>query len=446
MDRSWVKLLPRVLRERIERREDLQKFVGNTSWLFADRILRMGIGLFVGVWVARYLGPEQFGLYSYALAFVALFSTLATLGLDSIVVREIVRRPADRDEILGTAFVLKFAGAAIALLAVVAGAFALRPHDSLTHWLVAVIAAGMVFQAFDVVDFWFQSQLQSRLSVYAKTVAFLAISIVKVLLILNAAPLIAFAWAGLSEIAIGAAGLAIVYRANGQDFRAWRANLYRGKLLLRDSWPLIVSGLAIAVYMKIDQIMLGEMIGDQAVGVFSAAARISEAVYFVPMIIASSALPAIIEAKRTSEESYYQRVEKLVRVMAGMALAIVIPIAFLADHVVRVLYGSAYVQAGPVLAIHIWAAVFVFLGVAQSPWTVGENLTRLLMLRTLVGAVANVALNILLIPSYGALGAAIATIVSYSLSAFLLNAIDRRTRIFFLMQLSAITLTRRNRK
>lgn len=172
----------------------LLKVAANASWLFADRFLRMGVGLVVGVWVARYLGPEQFGLYNYAIAFVSLFSAFATLGLDNIVVRDLVRDPTCRDEILGTTFALKLIGGIFTLLLTVGIISLLRPNETLTHWLVGIIAVGMIFQAFDAIDFWFQSQTQSKFTVYARSTGFLLITIVKLILIWMQAPLIAFAY------------------------------------------------------------------------------------------------------------------------------------------------------------------------------------------------------------------------------------------------------------
>lgn len=172
MNYILTKCIPSFIRIRLEGRTALQKILANTGWLFVDKILRMGVGLLVGVWVARYLGPEQFGLYNYALSFVALFSAFATLGLDGIVVRDIVRDPSYKNEILGTAFILKLLGGISTLILAVGAVSLLRPHDNLTRWLVGIIAAGTIFQAFDVIDFWFQSQVQSKYTVYAKNVAF----------------------------------------------------------------------------------------------------------------------------------------------------------------------------------------------------------------------------------------------------------------------------------
>ena len=180
MNQTWTRYLPHFVRKRVEGRQDLQKVIGNTGWLFGDKILRMGMGLLVGAWIARYLGPGQFGLLSYAGAFVLLFSAIATMGLDSIVVRNIVRDPSCRDEALGSAFALKFVGGLVTLLLSLVTILILRPDDALTHWLVVIAGAATIFQAFDAIaTSGFQSQIQSKYTVYAKNVAFLAVTAVK---------------------------------------------------------------------------------------------------------------------------------------------------------------------------------------------------------------------------------------------------------------------------
>jgi PST family polysaccharide transporter len=293
----WIRFLPEIFRTKFEGRHVLQKTVGNTFWLLADNIIRMGVGLLVGVWIARYLGPTQFGILNYSIAFVALFSTFATLGLDSIVVRNLVRDPACKDEILASAGALKLAGGLATVLLAVGSILVLRPEDTLVHWMVGIIAAGTVFQSLDTIDFWFQSRIESQYTVYAKNSAFLIISVIKIILLLLSAPLIAFAWAGLVEIVLGSIGLLVVYRQKGYDIKAWRARAALAKSLLTDSWPLIFSGVAISIQAYIDQVMLGEMVGDAEVGQYSAALRIISVFGFIPMIIQSSVAPAITEAR-----------------------------------------------------------------------------------------------------------------------------------------------------
>ena len=183
--------------------------------------------------------------------------------------------------------------------------------------------------------------------------------------------------------------------------------------------------------------MLATMLDDRAVGIYSAAAQISEVWYFIPMAITASVTRSLVEAKMSNEGLYHHRIERLFRLMGIIAASITIPMTFAADIMVHILFGADYADAGPVLAVHIWSTLFVFIGVAQGPWTLNEGLMKLALIRTALGAIANVAMNILLIPAYGPLGAALATVVSYALSAVALNAIDARTRKIFIMQLNA---------
>lgn len=434
-----------VLEEIISRFKESDKFrqiAANAGWLFVDKILRMGVGVFVSIWVARYLGPLQFGNLNYAMAFVGLFGAFATLGLDGIVVRNIIKEPGRKEEILGSAFILKLIGGISALVISYSLVWAIRTDDILTIWLVGIIAIGFVFQAFDVIDLYFQSRLQSKYTVYARNSAFVIVSILKIFLILNEAPLIAFAWAALAEIIMGSIFLIAAYRINKHCMYKWRMRGQMMKQLLMDSWPLILSGLSIMLYMKIDQIMLGEMIGNKGVGIYSAATRISELWYFIPVIISASFFPYILQAKKMNDELYYARLEELFGFVALIAFSIAIPLSFLSTRIVLFCFGDNFVAAGPVLAIHIWAAPFVFLGVIQGNWDLTENLTKLSLYRTSAGAVINIVLNYFLIPLYSALGAAIATVISYSFSAYLFNCISRKTRPIFICQTRSLLFIR----
>lgn len=430
----WLALLPEFLRVRIAHRAGVVKALSNTGWLFSDRVLRMGVGLIVGVWLARYLGPEQFGLLSFAMAFVALFGAVASLGLQGIVVRDIVRDPTQAPEILGTGFVLQLLGGLAAfVLATVAIAY-LRPDDAMARLMVAILGGALVFRALDGVRYWFESQVQSKYVVWAENAVFLGIAAVKVGMILAGAPLVAFAWAAFAEVVVVALALAGVYRKKGGRFADWRVKLARAVRLLKDSWPLVLSGLAIMVYMRIDQIMLGQMLDDGAVGIYTAAVRISEVWYFIPTVIVASVFPAIIESKKLGEAIYLARLQKLYSLMVVIALVVAVPLTFLSDWLVVLLFGEGYAEAGKVLAVHIWAGIFVFLGVASGQWFLVENLQKYVFYRTVMGAVANVALNAVLIPAYGVVGAALATVISQAAASVLFNALSGKTRAVFVMQ------------
>ena len=438
---SFLKrILPSSIRARFEKNPELQKISENIGWLFFDNILRMGVGLFVGVWLARYLGPEQFGLLNFATAFTGLFGAIATLGLQGTVVRDLVRDPSGKEDTLGTAAILQFLGGLFAYGLILATIFWFRADDTLAKAIVAILGSVMLFKASEVAVYWFESQVLSKYTVWVQNGVFLVFAGIKVGLILQNAPLVAFACAMMAEALAVALLMLLMLDLRGPRISRLTASFKRTKTLLADSWPLLLSGIAIMIYMKIDQIMLGQMIGDEAVGIYSAAVRVSEVWYFIPMAIVASVFPAILEAKKRSEKQYYSRLQRLYDLMVWLAILVAIPMTFLSTSIVTLLFGDAYAQAGSVLAIHIWAAVFVSLGVASGKWFLAENRQMLSLQRTVMGAVVNVGLNLLFIPLYGVLGAAVATVIGQATACFFYDAIQRDTREMFVMKIRSFDL------
>ncbi len=430
--------MPPFIRRRIEHRPNLLRVIDNIGWLFFDKILRIGVGLLVGVWVARYLGPEQFGLLSFVTAFVGLFGAIAGMGLQGIVVRDIVRDYACKEETLGTAATLQIMGGLLAYCLILTTILCLRPKDDLTIVLVAILGSTMLFKASEVTSYWFESQVQSKYIVWVQTSMFVVFAAIKVALIISHATLVFFVWATMAETLVVAFLMCLVFSRFGQSLRQLRFTFLRARTLLNDSWPLMLSGIAIVVYMKIDQIMLGQMVGDQAVGIYSVAVRISEIWYFIPMMIISSVSPAILASKKHSNEIYYQRLQRLYNLMVWLAVSVALPMTFLSSTIVMLLFGQGYAGSGPVLAIHIWASIFVFLGVASAQWFLAENLQAMAFQRTALGAVVNIILNFLLIPSFEEIGAAVATIISQAFAALFFDAMRPVTRSMFIMKIRAM--------
>jgi O-antigen/teichoic acid export membrane protein len=437
-----LNFIPSVLRRRIAHRPSLVKIVDNIGWLIFDKLLRLGTGLFIGIWIARYLGPEQFGLLSFAQAFTGLVGAIAALGLPGIVVRDIVRNPDCTRETLGTAAVLQLMGGLVAYLLILVIVGYLRPDDAIARTIVAILGSMMLLEASKVAVFWFESQVQSKYIVWAQNSVFLVFAAVKGALILQQAPLIAFVWVTLAEAVALALMLFGVMSLRGPALSTLRVRVGRAKSLLQDSWPLILSGIAITIYMKTGQVMLGQMHDDEAVGIYSAATRISEVWYFIPTAIAATVFPAILEAKTRSEDQYHVRLQKLYDLMAFISVGVALPMTFLSTIIVTSLYGEAYLGAGPVLAIHIWAAVFVFLGVASNQWFLAENRQILSFQRTALGAVVNVGLNLWWIPLYGAVGAALATVAAQAASSWLFDVMQTETRRMFWMKTKSMNPSR----
>jgi len=433
---SLARVLPSSIVHLITRQSGLRKIFINMGWLFADNAVNVVAGLFVGAWVARYLGPTRYGIFNYALAIVALFTPFVTLGLKDIVIREIVRKPEHKNEILGTAFGLQLTGGLLALgLAIGIAQVTLRDNE-LTRWLIVILSGEFIFVAFSgILEYWFQSQVQEKYSVWARNIGLILIYLVKIGLILLKAPLIAFAWTALGQAFVFMIMLAVFYHFNGQKLVAWQINFERAGKLLRNSWPLVVSALAVTIYMKIGQVMLGNMVEEKELGLYSAAIRLSELWYFIPVAISSSVFPAIVRShENDSEEVHRKRMQFFYDVMAGIAYAIVIPLALLAPFLVKTLFGSYYTEAGFILRVHSWALLFVFLGVARSRWLIAENLIQFNMLVTILGAITNIAMNFVLIPRFGGLGAAWAVVISQAVSTYLSSVLSRRLWKVFVQQ------------
>jgi O-antigen/teichoic acid export membrane protein len=421
--------------------QGFRRYFANTSWMFAEQILRLIAGLLVGIWVARYLGPGQFGVFSYTIAFASLFSSISKLGLDSIVIRDLVREPEQRDLYLGTAFWLKLCGAFV-MLGSVALVTQLTSINRTEGLYILIIASGAIFQSFEVIDFYFQSQVLSKFVSICKMTQLLLSSLLKLYFIFTGANLIWFVLVSLFDQITIAVSFYVAYRCQklGNFYRHF--DLSTAIHLLQNSWPLIFSGLVVMIYMRIDLVMIKEMLGEREVGIYSAAVRLSEVWYFIPVIITSSLFPSIINAKKINEKLYYTRLQRLFTLMVWSAIAIALPMTFLSDWLVTLLFGKAYSEAGQVLMINIWAGVFVFLGVASGSWLTSENLQRISFYRTLSGAAINIVLNFVLIPIYGVIGSAIASVIAQIMAAFAFDILSKKTRKIFLMKLNTLNITK----
>ena len=416
-NQPWTKYLPASLRAKLDGRGYLQKVVSNTGWQFADNVLRMGGGFVVGIWVLRYLGPDNYGQLSYALALAALFLPFASLGLEEILVRNLTLDPVSKDEVLGTAFVLKFAGSLVAFLLPVACAFWAGSGSRAETWLVAVIALGSVFQPFRVAESWFNSQVRAKYVALARTSAFVICSAARILLILTGGTLLSFAAVFALEAALGAVGLVVAYRSKGGSLVRVRFSAGCARSLLRDSWPLFFTNVSVILYQRVDQIMLMQMVGSRELGVYSAAVRFTEVWAFVPTILFWSVFPSILEAKGESEELFYKRLQSFYNLMAFVSYTIALPTAVCSRWLVDWLLGGGYAGAAVMIATLIWANLFWNLEMARCAFLTAMNWTRYYFVTVLLACVLNVALNWVMIPRYGGMGAVLASLFAYWFAA-----------------------------
>jgi len=410
----------------------------NFGWLAGDRVFRLAVGLAVNVWMIRYLGADGLGLLGFAQSLAGLAAILGQLGLESVLVRELVRAPRDAGPSLGTSAALRALGSLAALALAAAVMAGLRPGDRTALVLVAVLSSGTLFQTLEVVEGWFQSRSDFRPYVIARAIAFVGGALAKIACLAAGLGITALAAAITLEYALAAVTLAIAYAVHGGRFSAWRVRLGRARGLLASSWPLMLSSVAIVVYARTDQVMITMMRGDHENGIYAAAQRLSEILYFVPVALSSAAAPAIHRAWAEGAEPFRRRLARLLGALGRLALVAAVGVSIAAAWIVHLLFGDAFAASAPVLALHVWAAPAVFLGVGQSGWFVARGEERGLLVRTAVGAALNVVLNLWLVPRHGAIGAAAATLVSQALAMIGLNALFPGTRELFRMQCRAL--------
>lgn len=397
----------------------LKKIISNVGWLSAERLLRMAVSFFIGIYVIRYLGPEDFGKLSYSISFAFLFYAITKLGLDQIVIRNLVNQKDLTAEILGTAFLLKILGCITAFIITMIAILPLN-DDVQIRQMIVIIAFSLIFTCFDILDLWFQSQVLSKSIAIVRSIQFIISSLVKLTFIWLNFPLLAFACIFIADSVIRAIGMSWVYLQDQKHhLRYWKINKLLAVDLLKNSWPLILSGVMVTIYMSIDQVMLGNMSNSQELGNYAAAVKFSEVGYFIPTVICSSVYPAIIQAKQKSRQEYYLKMQQLYDFMALLSLGIALVVSLSASFILPKMLGSEYLGAVPILTLHIWSGIFIFLGVARGRWLVIENKTRLNLVTQVLGAATNVGLNLLLIPRYGGMGAAMATLISYVVSSYL---------------------------
>jgi len=418
-----------------------KRIARNFSWLFAEKLLRMVLGLAVGIWVARYLGPEQFGILNYALAYVGLFAILPTAGISSIVVRDLVTTPRRTDEILGSAALVQLSLGFVAYFLLVTLILFVQPTDTLTQKAVLVLGLSLLFKFADVSAYWFESKVSSKFTAISFLIALLVSAALRVAFIKLEMDLIWFVWTLFIETIVASA-LLLLFLARERSFFSFKVSLVEIKRILKQGFPLLLASAAATVYLRIDQIMLGNILGNDSVGIYSAAVRITEAFLFLPIIITSSVFPFTLEAKKEGRAVFNRAFQHLFSILALLALAIAVPMTFLSAEIILLLFGKSFLAAAPILAIHIWANVFSFIGVAAYRWYVSENMQVLLMYRTGVGAFINIVLNLILIPTQGAIGAAVATVVSLVFSVLLADWFQKSTRELFWMKLSSLNIIR----
>lgn len=400
----------------------------NTFWLIGAKVYQVAVNLLVSMLTARFLGPSNYGLINYAASFTAMFTSLCTLGINSILVNELLSEEKQQGRILGTAIGLRLASSLLSVVTIVALAYGLNPGEKTTVLVVLIYSTTLIFQCFDALNYWYLANQQAKTTAIIAAVGYTAASAYKIFLLVTQKDVTWFAASHVVEYALIAVLLVFCYLRDAGKDRRLRFSGKTGGQLLRKSYHFILSGLMVAVYGQMDRLMLKSMLGEAAVGYYSAAAAITAMWPFVLAAIIDSAKPVILAQFGVSRERFETYMTRLYGAIVYISFAAAIAITLLSEHLIRFLYGEAYLEARGALCILCWDTAFAYLGVARSTWLVPQGKQKYEKIIAASGAVCNLVLNALLIPLWGVNGAALATLLTQIFTNFVVGFFFREIR------------------
>ena len=411
--------------------------VQNFFWAVLGKVVTLLSGLVVGIIIARYLGPEQYGLMNYVISYVLLFQTFAIFGLDAIEIREEARGAVDYRLVVGTAFGLKVIFGCLFMGLVILTSW-LMDADAYTTALVAIYSLTIVFNAFSVIRNYFFAIVQNEYVVKSEITRTLICIAIKLVLLWMQASLTVFMIAYMLDIVILSGGYIVVYHAKVGQIRQWKFSANYARYLLKESFPLLLTSAAVIIYQRIDQVMIGQMIDNESVGFFSVAAKFVEILIFIPMILSQTITPILVKAREHSQKDYQTKAQQFMNLSVWLTLLASALVSCIAYWLVKYTFGEVYLPAVAILQVMSFKAASVALSNTAGAMLVTEGLQRYVFFRDGLGCIFCIALNYFLLPRYGILAAAYVAIASNVVAGYLADALIPAYRHLFVRQTKAI--------
>ena len=404
------------------------RFLSNTMWDIGGKVFQMVLTLVVGMLTARYLGPSNYGVIGETASYVSFFSVICQLGFTSTAVKEIMDHEDRQGEILGTTIVFRICTSLVSSIAITILKYVMKDGDKLIVPVAFLQSLSLIFQSFEMLHYWYQSRLETQVSVKIQSIAYMIMAAYKIAILALGKSVEWFAFSTALEAAVVGAFLLIVY--NQGEGQRLSVSVSAGIEILKKSYHFILSGLMVTIYSEMDKIMLGQMLSEEAVGYYTAATKISSMWSFVVTALINSARPLIISCKSKGEELYIKQNKRLYAAVIWIGIAAGLGITLFAKLIIYILYGVEYMPSVSSLQISAWYTMFSMLGSARGIWIVCEDKSKYVKYYLGIGAVLNVVLNYLLIPVYGPGGAAAATLATQIFTAVFAPAIFKETRVY----------------
>ncbi len=401
------------------------RIASNTVWIMGERIFQLALSLILSVLTARYLGPSDFGVISYMASIVTFLSPVAMLGLDSVLLKKIIENPEKEGVYLGSSLILRLLSSIMCSIVGILFIYLTNPSDNIKIAIIAIQILQLVFQSLQVFDIWFQRYLNSKNTSIAKVIGAIVVAIYRIYILVNSKSIIWFAFSNtLLSMVIG---IVLLYKYYVSDSQKLRFELSYGLDLLKESYHFIISGMIVVLYTQMDKIMIEQMLGSGEVGFYSTAISLCAFWGFIPGSIITSLKPSILEAL-PNKRLFLKRLKRLYSIIIWFSIIISIFICLFAKPIILVLYGEVYSPSIQVLQIAVWFEMFSVIGSARGVWIIAENKNKYVKYYLSIGAVVNLALNYILIPTIGINGAAIATVITQFTTAIIAPLLFKETR------------------
>ena len=382
----------------------------NAGWIIGCKIIQSLINLVIGLITARYLGPSNYGVISYVSSVVAFALPIMQLGLKQTLVKEFVQSPDKEGKILGTALVINIISSIFCMIGCITFVMFINAGEKETIMVCALYSLTLLFQATEMVQYWFQSKLLSKYPSIATLVSYIIVALYKIFLLVTQKDIIWFAFSNVLDYFLISAILIVIYCKLGSQRLS--VNWRMGREMLSRSKFYIIPSFMVMIFQHTDRIMIKLMIGEAETGFYSAAITCIGISSFVFAAVIDSARPVILEERKRDQAQYEKRVIQLYCIITWMSLAQSIGMTIFSKPIVFLLYGSAYSKSASILSIAVWYVTFSYYGSVRNIWILAEEKQKYLTWINVTGAIANVLLNLCLIPIWGAIGAAIASLVT----------------------------------
>lgn len=402
------------------------KVLKNATWIIACKIIQAVLGLIISMFTARYLGPSNFGLINYAMSITTFVVPIMQLGLNSTLVQEIINNPQKEGEILGTALIMSTCSGTLSIFSVFTFIMIANSGEKETIIVCILYSLCLIPQAIELVQYWFQAKLLSKYTSIASLVAYFINSVYKIILLLMSKSVRWFAVSYAFDYAIIAVALIVIYYKVGSQ--KFSFSFETAKRMINKGKYYIVSGMMVTIFAQTDRVMLKLMVDDAATGYYSAAVSCAGMTSFVFVAIIDSMRPMILEKKKNSQKLFETNVARLYSIIIYMALAQSVIVTLFAKPIVLVLYGAQYELSVNALRLVVWYTTFSYIGSVRNVWILAENKQKVLWIINLSGAIMNILLNTFLIPYWGIMGAALASIVTQFFANIVLGFIIKDIR------------------